>query len=74
MEEKVFIGTIDQSRLTSECWEIQFKGLEACEDCEYLNTDECGGKEIRESGKNAKDYKVPIIEEAKVICLNEEQI
>ncbi len=40
---------VDQSKLTSECWFIQFNGLTACESCEFLNTDECGGKRIRET-------------------------
>ena len=38
---------IDQSKLTSDCWLIQFVGLAACKDCEYANTDECGGQSIR---------------------------
>jgi len=38
---------IDQSKLTSECWLIQFDGLSACEGCEYLNTNDCGGQAIR---------------------------
>ena len=39
--------TIDQSKLTSECWGIQIAGIERCKTCEYLDTEECGGKEIR---------------------------
>lgn len=39
--------TINASDLTSDCWLIQFWGLEACEDCELSGTAECGGKEIR---------------------------
>ena len=38
---------IDQNKLTSECWLIQFNGLDACNDCEFLNTEDCGGKRIR---------------------------
>lgn len=38
---------INQDGLTSECWLIQFDGLNACENCEFVNTDECGGKNIR---------------------------
>ena len=37
---------IKQSELTSDCWSIQFTGIEACENCEYKDTDECGGKAI----------------------------
>lgn len=39
---------IKQSDLTPGCWSIQMWGISACETCEYLNTDECGGKETRE--------------------------
>lgn len=38
---------INQSELTSDCWMIQFEGLKACTECEYLNKKECGGKNIR---------------------------
>ena len=41
------IKTIKQSELTSECWMIQMFGIEKCVDCDVLNTDECGGQEIR---------------------------
>jgi hypothetical protein len=40
---------INQSKLTSDCWLIQFNGLSACESCEFLNTNECGGKAIRKT-------------------------
>jgi hypothetical protein len=38
---------IDQNKLTSDCWLIQFSGLSACETCEVKNTSECGGQAIR---------------------------
>ena len=38
---------IDQSKLTSDCWLIQFSGLSACETCDCLNTPDCGGQAIR---------------------------
>jgi len=38
---------IDQNKLTSECWLIQFNGLDACKNCELLNKKDCGGKNIR---------------------------
>ena len=41
------IKTMKQSNLTSECFLIQMFGIEKCKDCESLNTDECGGQEIR---------------------------
>ncbi len=51
---------IDQDKMTSECWEIQFSGIGACEECELKDTDECGGKGIRKSMKNSKGIDVPI--------------
>ena len=41
------VKIINQSDLTSECWGIQMWGIEKCDTCEFLNTDECGGQEIR---------------------------
>lgn len=38
---------IDQSKLTSDCWLIQFEGLVACESCPARDTSDCGGKVIR---------------------------
>jgi hypothetical protein len=38
---------IDQSSLTDECWIIQMDGPKACEKCEYRDTEDCGGKELR---------------------------
>ncbi len=38
---------IDQNKLTSDCWLIQFNGLSACKTCEALNTSDCGGQAIR---------------------------
>jgi len=35
--------TTERPELTSECWLVQFRGLEACVDCELFNTRECGG-------------------------------
>jgi hypothetical protein len=43
---------IDQKNLTSDCWLIQFKGLKACENCEFKDTDECGGGETLKKLKN----------------------
>ena len=51
------IKVIQQSALTCGCWLVQTWGLDACFDCDYLNTDECGGKEIRQ---NIFDGKFPI--------------
>ena len=38
---------IDQSKLTSDCWLIQFGGLSACENCPAKDTSDCGGQAIR---------------------------
>ena len=54
----------DQNDLNSECWSIQFEGLEACKNCEFLGTDECGGKRIRESLSNSKGLDVPLDSES----------
>jgi len=40
--------TVNQADLTSECWSVQIWGISACSNCEFLDTDECGGKRIRE--------------------------
>lgn len=40
---------INQSELTADCWLIQFDGLKACNDCEFLDTEDCGGINIRKS-------------------------
>jgi hypothetical protein len=36
---------IDQSKLSSDCWLIQFDGLNACKTCEARSTQDCGGGE-----------------------------
>jgi len=52
--------TIKQEQLTSECWGVQVWGPQGCEKCEYKDHDDCGGKEIRVSGKNSNGFKVPL--------------
>lgn len=56
---------IPQKHLTSECWMVQFRGLKACEECEFKDTSECGGKAIRKKLMNVKGYKVPLGAEEK---------
>lgn len=51
---------IPQNTLSAECWLVQINGLEACEDCELLNTEECGGQEIRKTLKNKLGLSVPL--------------
>jgi len=52
--------TINQSHLTSECWTVQFWGLNQCETCEARDTSDCGGQKIRQTGKNENGYSVPV--------------
>ncbi len=54
------IKTLNQRHLSEECFMIQAFGKHYCKNCPYLETDECGGKDILETGKNNKGYKVPI--------------
>lgn len=42
---------IDQSTLTTDCWMVQFRGLDACDECEYRDTNECGGGDTLEEMK-----------------------
>jgi len=50
------IKTILQKKLTAECWMVQAFGTTACESCEFKDADECGGQEIRKTGRNEKGY------------------
>ena len=53
--------TIEQAKLTSECFRIQIFGKEfACSTCEYKDQPDCGGKDIVKTGKNAKGHTVPL--------------
>ena len=45
--ETVKSKVINQSQLTSDCWLIQFWGIDACKKCKVKNTRNCGGKKIR---------------------------
>ena len=45
--------TIDQSKLTSDCWAIQFSGLSACKGCDVKGTKECGGGQTLKTLKGA---------------------
>lgn len=53
--------TINQNKLTSECWLVQINGIKECEQCEYKNK-KCGGQNIRKTGKNKLGFKVEINE------------
>jgi hypothetical protein len=54
------MSIINSAKLTSECWTVQFSGLSACETCEFRCTEDCGGQNIRITGKNKNGYKVPL--------------
>jgi len=56
---------IQQADLTSECWSVQVWGFDACEKCELKGTDDCGGKEMCETGQNEKGLNIPIPSENK---------
>ncbi len=51
---------ISQKMLSSECWLVQVWGIEACKDCDYRNTDECGGKRILDTSKNVLGHRIPL--------------
>lgn len=51
---------INQAQLTSECWDVQFWGLSQCGSCKVKDTPDCGGKEIRKTGKNKDGFAVPV--------------
>lgn len=48
--------TIDQSKLTTDCWSVQIQGVAACEKCEFFNTASCGGKAILKRRVEAQEY------------------
>ena len=52
--------TIKQLGLSSECFSVQIWGLEHCKTCEYRDTDECGGKNIRDTKKNENGKNIPL--------------
>jgi len=54
---------IPQKQLSSECWFVQMRGLSECDTCPLKDTDECGGENIRKTGKNSLGYTVPVGEE-----------
>jgi len=52
--------TVKQNQLTSECWIVQFTGLQECDTCEFADTIECGGQNIRKTGKKENGLAVPL--------------
>jgi hypothetical protein len=58
--EGVQSRTIKQRSLSNECWLVQIWGLDRCETCDLKDTEDCGGKRIRETGYNEKGLLVPL--------------
>lgn len=54
------VKIFNQRNLTSECWLVQINGLEYCNGCESKDSEECGGKRIRQTGRNAAGIDIPI--------------
>lgn len=54
------VSTVEQAKVTDECWSVQIWGLGYCKTCEYAGKRLCGGKNIRKTGKNEKGFTVPL--------------
>jgi hypothetical protein len=48
------IREIDQEKLTSDCWLVQFSGLDECKKCPARGTVECGGGETLRKMQNGE--------------------
>lgn len=57
---KVKTATMPQNKLTFECWGVQLWGLNECSTCEFRGKKNCGGKQIRKTGKNSLGFPVPV--------------
>ena len=51
---------ISQKMLSAECWLVQVWGFDACRDCDYKDTRECGGENILKTGKNVFNHNIPL--------------
>ena len=59
--------SVQQDKLTGECWPVQMMGIGACLTCKYKNKPRlCGGKKIRETLMNSKGNNVPVGTDVKV--------
>lgn len=58
MQGRPLVKMVKQANLTAECWMVQIYGTSHCSSCEFKDTDDCGGPEIRKSGKNEKGIEV----------------
>lgn len=52
--------TVKQSSLSAECWLVQIWGKAYCKKCDLRGTEDCGGKQIRKTGRNSKGIRVPV--------------
>jgi hypothetical protein len=59
-DENSMARSISQKDLTSECWLVQMWGSDRCNTCNLKDTDDCGGKKIRMTGRNERGIIVPI--------------
>lgn len=48
------------SQVTTECWSVQQHGLGYCERCVAKDAKHCGGRRIRETGRNQLGFLVPL--------------
>lgn len=56
---------VPQDQMTAECFMVQAWGVDYCKTCGFYGTAakprrDCGGKNIRKTGKNEKGFKVQI--------------
>lgn len=54
------IKIISQKMLSAECWLVQVWGTDACKECEFRGSHECGGQKILKRGKNALGCEIPL--------------
>lgn len=52
------VKRVKQRELTGECFLVQIYGTSYCEQCPVKDTPDCGGQEIRKTGKNEKGLEV----------------
>ncbi len=50
---------VDTSKLSNnECWGIQINGTKHCKNCKWVGISACEGKNIINTGRNSKGYKI----------------
>lgn len=64
------VRIIHFKHLSTECWFVQAWGLRYCETCMHKRARDCGGKRIRETGKNVLGKKVPVEWEGKMAIID----